>query len=269
MPKGRSTPLRFACCSGGLGHSLRLAGASARSDGDLAGSDDDHDEGCGIVASKISNRRKSRATGGISAPSGQSGDTLCIKEEVTRSAPRTRKPRRSAVSEALCRTRTGDPFLTMAVPRRSRRPCAQPKFLHRPGEPYPQHPAPIRTFRILRYRVSTVRSCGERKVCPIAFVRLRHCWCCGARSSRPASTSGARVSSVERILRAARRLRDRHPGAGRPRRGRPARSLRRMRLPSPACSASRPPSSGRAPRVGLNSTTSVPAYRIGVWPGPT
>ena len=33
-----------------------------------------------------------------------------------RAAPQTRKPRYSAVSEALCRTRTGDPFLTMAVP---------------------------------------------------------------------------------------------------------------------------------------------------------
>ena len=30
-------------------------------------------------------------------------------------APQTRKPRYSAVSQALCRTRTGDPFLTMAV----------------------------------------------------------------------------------------------------------------------------------------------------------
>jgi hypothetical protein len=36
-------------------------------------------------------------------------------EVVTQAAPRTRKPRCSAVSEALCRTRTGDPFLTMEV----------------------------------------------------------------------------------------------------------------------------------------------------------
>ena len=43
------------------------------------------------------------------------GDPLCITEVVSRSAPRTRKPRRSAVCEALCRTRTGDPFLTMEV----------------------------------------------------------------------------------------------------------------------------------------------------------
>ena len=43
------------------------------------------------------------------------GDPLYIKEVVIRAAPKTRKPRCSAVSEALCRTRTGDPFLTMAV----------------------------------------------------------------------------------------------------------------------------------------------------------
>jgi hypothetical protein len=37
------------------------------------------------------------------------------QEVVTEPAPKTREPRRSAVYEALCRTRTGDPFLTMAV----------------------------------------------------------------------------------------------------------------------------------------------------------
>jgi hypothetical protein len=34
-------------------------------------------------------------------------------EVVNRAAPETRKPRCSAVCEALCRTRTGDPFLTI------------------------------------------------------------------------------------------------------------------------------------------------------------
>ena len=38
-----------------------------------------------------------------------------LSEVVIRAAPKTRKPRCGAVSEALCRTRTGDPFLTMEV----------------------------------------------------------------------------------------------------------------------------------------------------------
>ena len=39
--------------------------------------------------------------------------TSVAVEVVIRAAPETRKPRCSAVFEALCRTRTGDPFLTM------------------------------------------------------------------------------------------------------------------------------------------------------------
>jgi hypothetical protein len=37
------------------------------------------------------------------------------QEVVSRATPRKRKPRCGAASEALCRTRTGDPFLTMVV----------------------------------------------------------------------------------------------------------------------------------------------------------
>jgi hypothetical protein len=37
------------------------------------------------------------------------------QEVVIRAGPETRKPRCSAASEALCRTRTGDPFLTIEV----------------------------------------------------------------------------------------------------------------------------------------------------------
>jgi len=88
------------------------------------------------------------------------GDLLCIKEVVTRFTPRTREPRRSRVCEALCRTRTGDPFLTMAVPPSRRLLSRDTKPLHSgashgpgraqrparfdtpgthwvPGEPYP------------------------------------------------------------------------------------------------------------------------------------
>jgi hypothetical protein len=49
--------------------------------------------------------------------------------------------------EALCRTRTGDPFLTMAVRRRSQMPSAEPKCPHRAGAGCPQPSAPIRTVR--------------------------------------------------------------------------------------------------------------------------
>ena len=44
-------------------------------------------------------------------------------------APQTRKPRYSAVSQALSRTRTGDPFLTMAVWRACARPRRRPETL--------------------------------------------------------------------------------------------------------------------------------------------
>jgi hypothetical protein len=62
-------------------------------------------------------------------------------EVVTRAAPSIRKPRCSAVSEALCRTRTGDPFLTMAV--RPGRPasCEGPKRLHSRKSGTRQEPA--------------------------------------------------------------------------------------------------------------------------------
>jgi hypothetical protein len=66
------------------------------------------------------------------------------------SAEPLRKEENRAVAlfpRALCRTRTGDPFLTMAVRQRSRMPCAEPKCLHRPGEAASQMPAPIGTFR--------------------------------------------------------------------------------------------------------------------------
>ena len=46
---------------------------------------------------------------------GRTHDHCPAQEGVTRTTPKTREPRYRAVSEALCRTRTGDPFLTMAV----------------------------------------------------------------------------------------------------------------------------------------------------------
>ena len=46
--------------------------------------------------------------------------TSVVRGSGHQTGPETRKPRCSAVSEALCRTRTGDPFLTMAV-----RPCLE------------------------------------------------------------------------------------------------------------------------------------------------
>ena len=48
---------------------------------------------------------------------------------------------------ALCRTRTGDPFLTMAGPRRSRTARRQPNCLQRPADAHLQPPAAIRTVR--------------------------------------------------------------------------------------------------------------------------
>ena len=63
-------------------------------------------------------------------------------------APQTRKPRYSAVSEALCRTRTGDPFLTMAVSpgaeasARGRNTCNRRQ---QPGSRSRQRPATIGT----------------------------------------------------------------------------------------------------------------------------
>jgi hypothetical protein len=70
-------------------------------------------------------------------------------------APQTRKPRSSAVSEALCRTRTGDPFLTMAV-----RPAAATRAGSRKTHRYAetvirQSSAPSRIDRHLRYPLST------------------------------------------------------------------------------------------------------------------
>jgi hypothetical protein len=46
---------------------------------------------------------------------------------------RNRKPRRGATWEALCRTRTGDPFLTMAVRRNSESLSRLAKLLHTRG----------------------------------------------------------------------------------------------------------------------------------------
>src|SRR5215218_2950658 len=74
-------------------------------------------------------------------------------------AERTQQPRREGSladvrprsacyeSEALCRTRTGDPFLTMAAGRTPALPHARPKRLHSPRNTIPQTAASIRTFR--------------------------------------------------------------------------------------------------------------------------
>ena len=82
------------------------------------------------------------------------GDPLCVKEVVSRSTPRTREPRRSAVCEALCRTRTGDPFLTMAVPP-SRRILQTDKTAVQRRIASPWQPVATGTFRHVRYPLGT------------------------------------------------------------------------------------------------------------------
>jgi hypothetical protein len=62
-----------------------------------------------------------------------------------RSPSETRKPCSSAVREALCRTRTGDPFLTIAVRSSVAMSDAEPNFLHAPVTRTPQPAAPIGT----------------------------------------------------------------------------------------------------------------------------
>ena len=106
-----------------------------------------------------------------------------------RPGPETRKPRYSAVSEALCRTRTGDPFLTMAV-----RPCRgclckRPKPLHKPRILLPQQGAATGTFRHPPLPTGypgedSVRRTGSRPP-PPAHARRR----------REASVPGCRLSA--------------------------------------------------------------------------
>ena len=57
-----------------------------------------------------------------------------------RAAPKTKKPHCGAVFEALCRTRTGDPFLTMAVRQSSGRLSRRTKSLHTPRIELPGMP---------------------------------------------------------------------------------------------------------------------------------
>jgi hypothetical protein len=68
-------------------------------------------------------------------------------EVVVRAAPETKKPRCSAVSEALCRTRTGDPFLTMAVGLVTGTPPEEPKYLHTLANGAPRAPAAQRSVQ--------------------------------------------------------------------------------------------------------------------------
>jgi hypothetical protein len=58
-----------------------------------------------------------------------------------------RKPRYSAVSEALCRTRTGDPFVTMAVGLVTGTPPEEPKYLHTLANGAPRAPAAQRSVQ--------------------------------------------------------------------------------------------------------------------------
>ena len=60
--------------------------------------------------------RVPRRANGCAGPIGAHARPLLARkrsEVVIRAAPKTRKPRRNAVPKALCRTRTGDPFLTI------------------------------------------------------------------------------------------------------------------------------------------------------------
>jgi hypothetical protein len=68
-------------------------------------------------------------------------------EVVIRAAPKTRKPHCSAVFEALCRTRTGDPFLTMAVRPARHSARDQSKRLQRARDGNPQSSAAQRSHR--------------------------------------------------------------------------------------------------------------------------
>ena len=67
------------------------------------------------------------------------------REVVTQFVPKTRKPRCGAVLEALCRTRTGDPFLTMAAGRRTGLRSASKSACTRRESHARRHPARERT----------------------------------------------------------------------------------------------------------------------------
>ena len=71
-------------------------------------------------------------------------------------APQTRKPHYSAVSEALCRTRTGDPFLTIEVLRCLRTSRGKPKSLRTHSKPVRGSGHSSAGVGTLRYRVGTL-----------------------------------------------------------------------------------------------------------------
>jgi hypothetical protein len=58
-------------------------------------------------------------------------------------------------AEALCRTRTGDPFLTMGVRRTRATSATEPKSLHAQLTERPQGAASMRMFGTPPYGVST------------------------------------------------------------------------------------------------------------------
>ncbi len=70
-------------------------------------------------------------------------------------APKTRKPRYRAVSEALCRTRTGDPFLTMAVGLITRPRIASQSAWTRTQMALGRHQQRTASFGTLRYPLGT------------------------------------------------------------------------------------------------------------------
>jgi hypothetical protein len=57
--------------------------------------------------------------------------TSSCRRRVTTTRAKKNRPSPAGSSQALCRTRTGDPFLTMAVRLGRAAPCGRPKRLHR------------------------------------------------------------------------------------------------------------------------------------------
>jgi hypothetical protein len=100
------------------------------------------------------------------------------------------------VPRALCRTRTGDPFLTMAVGPRGERPRRAPELLHRYTN---GHLADARAQRTIRYPPVThwVPRRPDRRQAPAPEVAAAHGSASRSRFSRRAAAANAGASAPE------------------------------------------------------------------------
>jgi hypothetical protein len=135
-------------------------------------------------------------------------------EVVTQAAPKSRNARCSTVPRALCRTRTGDPFLTMAVRLVSRRRAGSESACRRTQTALRRHRQRRAAFGTLRYPLGTRTDLAGARCRPHCFV-IAEGQDLSASAPLGASAPAAQVRDVTVMPDASAFIADTGPGGAR------------------------------------------------------